>query len=218
MSFKIYLGIALLSVSVSFVLGRYVFYQDNRSVIIFNPSPVSFDLENTTAQGPQDAPITIVEFSDLECPHSITAHGRINKLLNLKKYNGKIKYYFKSFPLQMHKQAPLLAKAVLAAGLQGKSQEMRERLIKHLSKSRAKNDSKYQELISQTVKELGLDGRKLQEDIASENISTLLAKEITDGKKHDVHALPTVFINGQLLAGTKSIDTYKAIIDKLLLS
>lgn len=218
MKIKIYVIAAIFAVSISFVSGKYIFKKESGSVIIFNPSTIPFDPDNSIPEGPEDAEITIVEFSDLECPYSIKAYKRIKKVLNHKRYNGKIKYYFKSFPLKRFKNSSLMAKAVLASGLQGKSAEMRERLFYLVSKAPEKGALNYTESITKIVNELGLDERKFRIDSESDEINDRLLSQIEDGKKHSVHAVPTVFINGHMFKGTKSINTYKAVIDRLLLN
>ncbi len=215
MNIKKIILITLFSVSISFILGSYIFPKGPGSVIVYDPSPVPFDLENCEFQGPKDAKITIVEFSDLECPYSKKAHLRINALVNKKKYYGKIKYYFKSFPLKVHTMAPKMARAVLAAGRQGKSIEMREELFKQLKK---KNEGvNYSNAINQIVNDLGLNAEKFQEDLESEEIRKLIEHEKEDGKRHNVRAVPTVFINGHMLKGTMLRRKYEALVDKLLL-
>ncbi len=209
-----YLLIAILSISASFVLGNYSVPDEAGSVIIFDPSPIPFDLNNCEFQGPEAAKITIVEFSDLECPHSKKTHQRIKSLLNKKRYNGKIRYYFKSFPLKMHAMAPMMARAVLAAGLQGKSVEMREGLFQ-LAKKKGKKVN-YPNAVNRLADDLGLNVEKFQHDLASEEIRQLADREKEDGTKHNVRAVPTVFINGHMLKGTVQPGKYEALVDKLL--
>ena len=95
---------------------------------------------------------------------------------------------------------------------------MRERLLNLPSKSPKKGTINFRESITRIASELGLNENKFHKDVESEEINDRLMSQIEDGKKHSVRAVPTVFINGHMLKGTKSITTYKAVIDKLLLN
>ena len=88
---------------------------------MLSPVVTPLQLNGCTVEGNSDAPITVVEFSDLECPYSSRNHKVMNSLN--KKYTGKIQYYFRNFPLRSHENAPTMAKAVLAAGEQGKAKD-----------------------------------------------------------------------------------------------
>ena len=125
----VYICVIFAAVFIPFILGKYVFYREVKSVIIFDPSPIPFELDNCKLEGSNDAEITLIEFSDLECQYSLKTHNRIKKLLAIKKYKDSIKYYFKFFPLEQHKNDKILSKAIIAAGLQGKFKEMREAII-----------------------------------------------------------------------------------------
>ena len=76
----------------------------------------------TVSQGPSDAPITIVEFSDLQCPFCARATATLEQLMEA--YPGKVQRVFKHYPLPFHRDAPLAHEAALAAGEQGKFWDM----------------------------------------------------------------------------------------------
>ncbi|HEX9244408.1 MAG TPA: thioredoxin domain-containing protein, partial [Anaeromyxobacter sp.] len=79
------------------------------------------------SKGPDAAPITIVEFSDFECPYCVRAEPTVKQLLEA--YPGKIKLVFRDFPLPMHPHAPKAAEAAHCAGDQGKYWDMHEKLF-----------------------------------------------------------------------------------------
>jgi len=212
----LFTAIVVPAVVMSFISGRYIFYRTIPAVIILNPSPVPFNLDNHPGEGSADAPVTLIEFSDLECRHSLKAHSTIKRILKNEKYTGRIKYYFKSYPLKGHTHAPLLGKAILAAGAQAKAAEMREALFTRLAVLTSENDTSYADVILQCAGALSLDTAVFRSAIVSDEMDSLLARDIADGKKHRVRATPTIFINGHAVVGAKEPIVYEAVINKFL--
>lgn len=94
----------------------------------FNPVPKEIDLSNTQATGPENAKIQLVEFSDFECPYCTRAYPTIKQIL--KEYAGKVRFYYKQFPLtQIHPNAQKAAEASLCAADQGKFWKYHDKLF-----------------------------------------------------------------------------------------
>ncbi|MFH0979579.1 MAG: thioredoxin domain-containing protein [Candidatus Roizmanbacteria bacterium] len=94
----------------------------------FNPIPKQLDLTNTQVTGPTGAKITLLEFSDFECPFCIRAYPTVKQIL--KDYSGQLRLYFKQFPLtQIHTNAQKAAEASLCAADQGKFWEFHDKLF-----------------------------------------------------------------------------------------
>ena len=91
--------------------------------------PVTIPTAGSPVRGPDDAALTLVEFSDFQCPYCMLAVGKLNAVLDA--YPGKIKLIFKQFPLDMHSQAALAAAAAIAAHQQGKFWPMHDALFAH---------------------------------------------------------------------------------------
>lgn len=192
------------------VLGGFVFKNIRNSIYLLSPVVIPFDLSGCISEGNPDAPISIVEFSDIECPYSSKNHKVMGRLK--KKYTGKVNYYFRNFPLRSHEGAPIMAKAVLAAGQQGKAGEMRDVLFGiHSFVS-------LEETISSIAEGIGLNAEKFNESMISEEVEGKLNAGIKDGIEHGVRSTPTVFINGYLIKGAVGLDVYSTVIDKLLLT
>ena len=117
------------------------------------------DLEigDAPVKGPADAPVTIVEFSDFECPYC--NKGTNNLMEAVDKFDGKVKVAFKHYPLPFHKEAKPAARAAMAAGEQGKFWEMHDLLFQNQRK--LKQDGIYEQL----AKQLGLNMAKFKEDM-----------------------------------------------------
>lgn len=166
------------------------------------------DIGSTPIKGKKDAPVTIVEFTDFQCPYCSRFHPVVEEVLAA--YPDKVNFVLKNFPLPFHPQAKPAAKAALAAGEQGKYYEMVELLFKN---NQQLSDAKYPEL----AKEIGLDVNKFTDDL--KNKDSLWEEKIkadTDmAQKVEVRGTPTYFINGRKTMA-RDLDTYKKEIDEIL--
>lgn len=140
-------------------------------------------------KGKADAPITIVDFTDFECPYC----SKIVPILEevLKNNPDKVKLVFKNMPLRNHQFAVEAASAALAAGEQGKFWEFHDKLF-----ASPKLNSKTIDDIAVT---LNLDLEKYKKDKSSNAIRQKIATDIRDANEAGVTGTPTVFINGRLL-------------------
>ncbi|MBI3602198.1 MAG: thioredoxin domain-containing protein [Candidatus Omnitrophica bacterium] len=158
--------------------------------------------------GKKDVPVTIVEFSDFQCPFCARFHPSVKKVL--KAYPDKVSLVIKNFPLSFHPNARPSAKLALAAHLQGKYFETVDLLLQN---GGAVNDDK----IKEYAKTLGLNYKKLMDDY--KNKDAQWEKRISDdlalGGQVDVRGTPTFFINGRKTSA-RDFDSYKAAIDKIL--
>ena len=159
--------------------------------------------------GPKDAPVTIVEFVDLQCPYCIREHPKIKEVLAA--YPKDVRLVFKHFPLRMHTKAkPAHAATVLA---RAKGNDVFWSMIeKIMAKPRALEVAD----LRQYAEELGLDLAEFDAVMADEKrIDALLAPDLSESRKCGVRGTPTVLINGLKLA-SRNIDDYKSRIDSLL--
>jgi protein-disulfide isomerase len=164
------------------------------------------DISGAPFRGMANAPVTIVEFTDFQCPYC----AKIGPVLNqvFEKYQGKVKLVYKNFPLSTHQFARKAAEAALAAGRQGKFWEFHDRLFQNYNRL---NDQVIQELAQQ----LGLDMQKFEKDMNDPQISQVINQDYQDGLKAGVRGTPTIFVNGSLLRNT-SLEGLQAAIDKEL--
>jgi protein-disulfide isomerase len=157
-------------------------------------------------KGAADAPVTIVLFTDFQCPYC----ARIVPLLNqvLEKNQGKVKLVFKNFPLNTHQFARKAATAALAAGRQGKFWELHDRLFQNYNRL---ND----QVVQEQAQELGLDMQKFEKDMNDPQIQQVINQDLQDVAKAEVRATPTIYVNGALLRNN-SPEEIQAAIDKEL--
>jgi protein-disulfide isomerase len=165
----------------------------------------SIDIVSASVRGNPSAPITIVEFSDLQCPFCSRANPVLDQVL--KKYGDKVRLAFKHYPLDIHPNAPLAHRAALAAGEQGKFWEMHDALFANQSKAT-------QAGIAEIARQLGMDPERLQRDMLNPALDARIQKDKADGDRLGVDGTPTFFINGVRLVGARPLTDFGQIIDR----
>jgi len=164
--------------------------------------PISVD--DDPSIGPEDAPITIVQFAEFQCPYC----GRAKQVLDqvMKKYEGKIRMVYRDFPLSFHDRAIPAAIAANCAGEQDNYWGMFDALM---GNQRALSDAD----LTRHATSLGLDLDKwntCRKDPAQEQE---VQKDFEDGTKAGVQGTPAFFINGIFLNGAVPLEQFTAIID-----
>ena len=167
-------------------------------------APVSVPVAGAPVTGPADAPITIIEFSDFQCPYCIQAVPEIEAMLKV--FPTQVKLIFKQFPLEIHSDAFRAATAALAAQKQGKFWEMHYALFAH-------HDNLSMDSIMKIAEELKLDTARLQKDMSSKEIHDTIAKDLQDGEKAGVEGTPTIFINGQRYNGRIELSNLRGLVN-----
>jgi protein-disulfide isomerase len=162
------------------------------------------ELGKAPVRGPKNAPITIVQFSDFQCPYCSKVEPVLVEVE--KAYPGKIRVAWKNFPLGFHNNAKPAAEAALAANEQGKFWKMHEILFKNQSALGAADLEKY-------AKEIGLDMTKFKAAMDSHKFGAQVDAEMKEGQAMGVSGTPASFINGQLVSGAVPVDEFKKIID-----
>jgi protein-disulfide isomerase len=165
---------------------------------------VTIPTSGSPVRGATDAPVTIVEFSDFQCPYCYTAFGKLNAVLDA--YPGKVKLIFKEFPLDIHSHAALAAGAAIAAHQQGKFWPMHDALFAH-----------HTDLSRNTILSLahssGLDMKRFETDIDSAETRKIVARDTQDGDRIGVEGTPTVYIDGKKYNGDLDLPAIGKIID-----
>ena len=154
--------------------------------------------------GPANARITLVEFSDFQCPYCSRAFEKINVVLRA--YPNDVKLIFKQFPLDTHPQAQISAQAALAAHQQGKFWQLHDLMF-------ANRNGLSRRAILGWAGSLGLDMKKFEADLDAEAVKKNVARDVADGEKAGVEGTPTVFVNGQRYNGDLDLSSFKAVLD-----
>ncbi len=157
------------------------------------------------SRGPQDALVTIVAFSDFQCPYCGRVLPAIDKLT--KDYAGKVRVFFKHYPLPFHQEAPLASQAALSAETQGKFWEMHDKLFANQTAIKRADLDKY-------AQDLGLDMAKFKADLDGGIHKGRVDADMALGQQVGVSGTPAFFINGRSLVGAQPYDAFKKIVDE----
>lgn len=175
-----------------------------------NPlSPTIGDID--VIRGIKDAPITLVEYSDFECPFCSRGYETVMSLLE--KYNGKIRFIYKHLPLSFHKNAMPAAKYYEAIRMQGNMDRLfkfHDTLYKNQDKMRLG-----EKFLQDTASKLGVDMKKLKTDIDSEAIANKIAADMKEAEGFGMEGTPGFILNGVPLRGAMPIDEFERVIEEL---
>jgi len=142
------------------------------------------------AQGPADAPVTLVEYGDYQCPYCGEAYPVIKAVQGM--FGDRLRFVFRNFPLsQAHRYAQLAAEAAEAAGAQGKFWEMHDALYEN-------QDQLGQALFEVLVARLGLDAGRFEADLETHQFQSRVKHDFMGGVRSGVSGTPGFFINGNL--------------------
>jgi protein-disulfide isomerase len=167
------------------------------------PIPVA----DSAIRGPKNAPVTLVEFSDFQCPFCAQTTALVEQVVAA--YPKEVRFIYKQFPLeQIHPNALNAAKASVAAGKQGKFWEMHDELFK-ISKNLSMDE------IHKKAEEIGLNVKKFDADFAAPETEKAVRDDLVTGRAADVSGTPTLFINGKRVVN-RSLEGMKAMIDEEL--
>ncbi len=155
-------------------------------------------------KGPKNAPVTIVTFSDFECPFCSRVVPTLKQIEE--QYGAKVKVAFKNQPLPFHQKARGAAAAALAANEQGKFWEMHDKLFANQQALDRPSLDKY-------ASELGLDVGKFKAALDSNKFDAQITADSQEGTRVGANGTPTFFINGRQLVGAQPFDAFKTIID-----
>ena len=164
-------------------------------------------LGSSPIKGAADAKVTIVEFSDFQCPYCGRVGPTLAKLLE--DYPDDVRIVYKHLPLSFHKDALPAAKASAAASRQGKFWEMHDQLFVN---QRDLSEARFAEI----AKNLGLDVGQFDEDYKSAAVATEVAQDMSEARRLGVTGTPGFFVNGRFSSGAKPYESFKAMVDQEL--
>lgn len=179
--------------------------RDEANVAIQLSAPrVNVAYDPARVRGNADAPVTIVEFSDYQCPYCHQVEPTIAAVLA--KYGDKVRFSYRDFPLRaIHEHAEMAAEASRCALEQGKFWEYHDQLFK------ATNLDK--EALVGFARNANVDQQKFESCLTSEKYKAQIDKDIEEGRKAGVNGTPAFFINGISTSGAQQQDAFTRIID-----
>jgi protein-disulfide isomerase len=165
------------------------------------------DLGTAPTRGGKDAVVTIVEFSDFQCPFCNRVEPTLAQILST--YGDKARVAFKHLPLRIHPDAPAAHAAAESAHRQGKFWEMHDKIF---ANQRELKPEKFREY----AKEIGLDLAKFDKDVVSPDVKKRIETDSDEADKLGVSGTPAFFINGRYLSGAQPFEAFKKMIDEEL--
>jgi len=176
--------------------------------VLLRPPSVTVAYDPARVKGDPKAPVTIVEFSDFQCPYCKKSESTLHELLT--KYSGRVKLAYLDFPLrEIHPQAQRAAEAARCAGEQGKFWEYHDALYAEQSKLDGA------ELLTH-ARALNLDEKSFQSCLNSGKFKSKIEADLQQGSKVGVAGTPGFFINGVFLSGAVPPADFEKIIDTQL--
>jgi protein-disulfide isomerase len=166
--------------------------------------PIEVSTVGAPETGPDNAPITLVEFSDFQCPYCTLATPQLQAVLRA--YPTQVRLFFKQFPLDIHSQAALAAAAAVAAQKQGKFWPMHDALF-------AAHGDLRRATIMALASSVGLDMKRFEADLDSPEVRKAVAHDQEDGGNVGVMSTPTLFIDGQHYNGNIRLEDLKPILE-----
>jgi Na+/H+ antiporter NhaA len=160
---------------------------------------VDIDPERDHIRGPDDAPVTLVEYGDYECPYCGQAEVVIRELLD--SFGDDLRYVWRHLPLNdVHEHAQMAAEAAEAAAAQGKFWEMHDKLLDHQGELTPDDLGRY-------AKEIGLDMDRFWDDLHDRRHAQRVAEDVASADASGVVGTPTFFINGRRHQGAYDVPT-----------
>lgn len=186
-----------------------LFKKYNAKFLLKEPAPnvQNISTANQPSNGKLTAPVTVVMFTDFQCPACSAVHPVLQKVLA--GYGDKIRFVVRDFPLtNIHANAFRAALAANAANAQGKFFEYTEKLYKNQNALDMDSLKKY-------AAELGLNQKQFDLDLESEKIAAEVRKDIEDGKSYGITGTPTIFVNGVKIREL-SAESFRKAVEKAL--
>jgi protein-disulfide isomerase len=175
---------------------------ESAALSILNRSDISFE-------GPKDAKVTLIEFADFQCPACRQAYPEVQKVL--KKYEGKIRFAYREFPLPIHEYAKGAAVAAVCADHQGKLYPYAD--VMFTGDAKLTRDD-----LVHDAADLRLDMNVFMSCLEATSTREAVARDVTDGDTLGVTQTPTFFVNGVMIDGLPNADQLGTIIDQALAS
>lgn len=160
---------------------------------------IRVELEKSPSRGPENAPITLVEFCDFQCPYCQRVQSTLEQFFS--QYQGKVRHVYKNMPLNFHPLAEPAARAALAAGKQGKFWEYKKMVFDN-----QRNLS--QEAFVTFAQQLGLDVEKFKSDMDSPEIRSAVQNDLRQAIKLGIQSTPTLIVNGTEIRGARSLCSF----------
>ena len=167
---------------------------------VTHPVPV----DGRPSLGPDDALVTVVVFSDFQCPYCERIAPTVHQLADK---HDDVRVVFRNLPIPSHTRARPAAAAALAAHRQGKFWEMHDKLFENRAALGSAN-------LSDFAQELGLDVAQFEQDAKDPAIEQMIKEDEQVAKQLGISSTPSVYVNGRYVAGAQPVSAYDALISE----
>jgi protein-disulfide isomerase len=188
---------------------KRLFQKYNPKILLKELEPIAQNIstDDDPAQGKQNAPVTIVMFTDFQCPACAAVHPVLKNILA--QYSDKVRLVVRDFPLtQIHENAFQAALAANAANAQGKFFEYAELLYQNQDKLDAASLKRY-------ASDAGLNQKQFESELGSERFAAEVRKDMADGRNYGINGTPTIFVGG-VKVRQMSVENLRNAIEKAL--
>jgi protein-disulfide isomerase len=169
--------------------------------------------EGRAFKGTKDAPVTIIEYSDYQCPFCKRGHETMKQVL--KEYPGKVRVIFKNFPIErIHPVAMIASQYYEAIALQDieKANKFHDAIFDDQNAYSTEGEA----WLKKAAKKVGADVARVAKDINGEAVKSRIASDMAEAEKFGFNGTPGYLVNGVSLKGAYPFEEFKAIIDKHL--
>ncbi len=174
------------------------------SRILLEPERAQVSEAGAPARGPKDAPVTIIEFSDFQCPYCSRLEPAVEEAM--KTYDGQIRLAYRQFPLSIHQHAEKAAEASLCANDQGKFWEMHDAMF-------GNQQALAVEQLKAKAAELGMNADQFDKCLDSGKHKDQIQADIAAGSAAGVNGTPALFINGRFISGAVPFSEIQKVVD-----
>ena len=177
-----------------------------KTTVALKPPKIEVGKGSRPALGKKDAAVTIVMFSDYECPFCKRSEPTVDQVMTV--YKDKVQLYYRDFPLPFHASAKPASEAAHCANAQGKFWEYHKKLMASADLSK--------DAMQKMATESGLDRKKFDECIDKEMFKQDIESDMKDGEALGIDGTPAFFVNGRRLTGAQPFEKFKEVIDEEL--
>jgi protein-disulfide isomerase len=172
--------------------------------VLLEPYRVPVELAGAPVRGNPKAPVTIVEFSDFQCPFCVRARPTVNRVREV--YGDRVRFAFRHYPLDFHPQAQKAGEAAACAGEQDRFWQMHDRLWENPQKLEVPD-------LKAHAQALGLDAPAFAGCLDSGRHAGLVERDMQAGQAYGVSGTPAFFVNGRPLIGAQPFEAFQQVID-----
>lgn len=189
--------------TLALIVGVAVFFSNSSSNNSSVDQVVLLESANNI-KGTSDAEVTIVEFSDFQCPACRAIQPLISQIAA--QYPEDVRVVYRHFPLTQHRYAELAARASEVAAMEGKFWELHDILFeKQPEWDAAGSAEEAQELLAGYAQQIGMDKDVFTEKIQSDTVKSIVARDLSLGTQLGVNSTPTIYVNGQKITAPQQL-------------